>query len=107
MWYMVYKVMKRYMDINVIPPKEVERDNLSELVKLMKEEREKRKSKERDEDLVEYAKMHLKKQGTGGIIMKSGMEEDRIRVNTGGELVQFNMSERDKAVLSEFYRRDI
>lgn len=51
--------------------------------------------------LVEYAKKHGKRTPTGGIW--NGREAHDAPVRSDGDLIPFNLSERDKAVLNEFY----
>jgi hypothetical protein len=68
---------------------------------------EEKKQKERadaDKLLVEYAKKHGKRLPTGGIW--NGREAHDKLVMSDGDLIPFNLSEGDKAILNEFYNGD-
>lgn len=69
-------------------------------------EREEAEKKEKaraeaDQLLVEYAKTHNKRMPTGGIW--NGRAAADRPVISDGDLIPFNLSERDKAILDEFY----
>lgn len=76
-------------------------DQIIELLSEEKAEREAKKQEERDRLLMEYAREKNKRVPTGGIHTSREMEEKPVR--TDGDLVPYGLSERDKAILDEFY----
>ena len=69
----------------------------------VQEEAEKKAKAQEEADrlLVEYAKRKGKKMPTGGV-WSSREAQDRP-VHSDGDLIPFNLSERDRAILDEFY----
>lgn len=63
-----------------------------------------KKEKERAEAerlLVEYAQKHGKRLPTGGVWSSREAQDKPVR--SDGDLIPFNLSDRDKAILDEFY----
>lgn len=81
---------------------------LDKIIELLLEDREARQQ-ERDEKLrienearlVEYAKNHGKRVPAGAIT--NGRDAGNGPVHTDGDLVPFGLSNRDKAILDQFY----
>lgn len=78
-----------------------DRQKEAEAKRLEKEEKERA---ENERMLVEYAKSHGKKLPAGSI--QSGRDAYDRPVRSDGDLIPFNLSERDKAILDEFYNGD-
>ena len=78
-------------------------DRKAEKEALESEKKEKERA-EAERLLVEYAKRHGKKMPTGGV--HSSREIQNAPVHSDGDLIPFNLSERDKAILDEFYNGD-
>jgi uncharacterized membrane protein YhiD involved in acid resistance len=90
---------------NQSPPQVISSDrNLSELIKMMKEEKEMKAMTERDKELSDYAKNKMKNQPSGNIRTSIGGEEKPINARTKGELVQYGMSQMERDILEEFYK---
>jgi oligoribonuclease NrnB/cAMP/cGMP phosphodiesterase (DHH superfamily) len=90
------------------PPKEnadiKASDDLSELIRILREEKEEEIRMSKDKELAEYANKKLKNTPAGNIQSNIQNGEQPVHANTRGELVQFGMNKRDRAVLEEFYR---
>jgi hypothetical protein len=93
----------RYIYSNSTPPKE---DKLEELVNILREDRDNKLRKEKEQELFEYARKRKREMPTGGIrsSIGSGLEEKPIKANTHGELIPYGLSELDRAILEEFYK---
>lgn len=65
------------------------------------EERKLKESVENEQRLIEYAKARGKKVPTNGIY--SSRELQDVPIKTGGELIPFGLSEKEKAILKEYY----
>ena len=65
------------------------------------EEKKEKECADAERLLVEYAKKHGKRTPTGGIW--NGREAHDAPVRSDGDLIPFNLSARDKAILDEFY----
>lgn len=81
---------------------------LDQIIELLSEEKQEREAEkkakqqeETDRRLMEYARENRKRVPTGGIHTSREMEERPVR--TDGDLVPYGLSERDKAILDEFY----
>lgn len=81
---------------------------LDAILQLMLEEREERKAEKlakeqeiNDKKLMEYARQHNKRVPSGGV--HSSRELGGRPVHSDGDLVPYGLSERDKALLDEFY----
>ena len=82
----------------------MDREDRKKDTEAKEQERKEKERAEADKLLTEYAKKHGKRQPTGGV-WSSREAQDRP-INTGGDLIPFNLSERDKAILDEFYNGD-
>ena len=92
---------------NNILPKDIsikEHSDLSDLIRLMKAEKEEKMRADRDKELADYAYKKLKGTPAGNMQSSLTHGEQPLNANTRGELIQFGMSEKDKAILKEFYR---
>ena len=78
-----------------------DKDNLSELVRMMKESKDEENSKKRDQELVEYVKSKIKDMPPGSI--KIGTGNDKLIDKNDGDLIPFNLNNIDKELLKEFY----
>lgn len=81
---------------------------LDQIIELLLSDREERKvekeEKQRAENerlLVEYAKGHNKRLPAGAI--QNGRDAMDVPVKSDGDLIPFGLSERDRAILNEFY----
>jgi hypothetical protein len=79
------------------------------LLQLMLEEREERKAvkettaaKKRDRELVKEAKEHLKTEPLP--IISTVMDTKHVK-QSDGDLIPFGLSEKDKEILNDFYRK--
>ena len=68
-----------------------------------KEEREAKQREENEKLLIEYAKEHNKRLPAGNIV--NGREASERLVHSDGDLIPYGLSELDKAILEDFYRR--
>lgn len=102
-WY--YILFKEKNNSNGTPPKDIKTDHIEELVNILKEDREDRVRKEKEQELSEYARKRRMEIPTGGIrsSIGTGLEEDLVKFNTGGDLIPYNLSSRDKEILKQFY----
>ena len=82
-------------------------DKIIELLLSDREERQKERelkaSAENDARLVEYAKSKKKLLPTGGVYSSNELKEKPF--NSGGDLIPFNVSPAELALLKEFYTR--
>lgn len=88
---------------------------MPELLKILKEirdllmenkaekqaEKEEKERVEHEKELIEYAKKHNKRVPAGAI--QNGRDASDRPVISDGDLIPFGLSERDKALLDEFY----
>jgi hypothetical protein len=80
------------------------KEDLAEVVRIMKEREEAKAMRERDEELIVYAKRKRKEMPMGSGMTVSGLGEDRpVRVKNSNIAIPFNLSEIDKQILEEFY----
>lgn len=106
--YIIEVTLRRNNYNNIIPPKDVKVNKLEELVNILREDRNDKLRKEKDEELSEYAYRRMKMVPTGGIMSSigKGLEETPIKANTHGELIPYGLSELDRAILEEFYKNN-
>ena len=100
------EVILKRKNYNIItPPKDTKADKLDELVNILKEDREDKIRKEKEKELVEYARKRRMEIPSGEIrsSIGSALEEELVKFNTNGDLVPYNLSPRDKEILKQFY----
>ena len=68
-----------------------------------KAEKEARDSAENEQRLIDYAKANAKKLPAGDFV--NGRESVGRPVHSDGDLVPYGLSQRDKAILQDFYDR--
>ena len=78
-----------------------DREDRKKEAEAREEEKKAKESAENEKLLVEYAKSHNKRVPTGGVW--SSRTAADAPVHSDGDLIPYNLSERDKAILDEFY----
>lgn len=77
-----------------------DKDNLAELVRMMKESKDDENREKRDKELIDYVKN--RNMSPGSIAINTGRNGTLIE-KSGGDLIPLNLNEKEKELLRQFY----